>query len=276
MSGTSILDREVLAGLSRFGVRYVVERSIGYDNIDVAAARQLGLRVCNAVYDTTGVADYTVLLLMMCVRNMGETLRRMQRGDFRIGGLGGRALRELRVGIVGTGRIGAAVARTLHGFGCELMLYDRRPAQQLLKIGTYAELDALYQSCDALCLHMPWTRENTHLICDESIAKMREGMILVNTARGELVDSEALLRGLDSGKIAATGLDVYEGEKQVIRREGGAEIPGTLRRLMEHPHVIVTPHVAFFTEHVERDVIASSMQSLALFERGEHNPLELK
>ncbi|MEN2742839.1 NAD(P)-dependent oxidoreductase [Microbacterium sp. X-17] len=254
----------VLRELSRAGVAYVSTRSAGYDHIDVDFARSVGITVGNVAYSPDSVADYTLMLLLMLARDTRSVLRRADAHDFRLGAARGRDLRDLTVGVVGTGRIGTAVVARLRGFGSRVLTHDRGPAT-----GTeHVPLDDLLRESDAVTLHTPLTPETHHLLDRGRLARMKRGAFVVNTGRGALLDTAALADALESGALGGAALDVLEGEDGVFyadHRGSRLEFP-LLARLQRLPNVIVTPHTAFYTERALDDTVENTILTCLAFE----------
>ena len=254
----SPLDAALLAQIHERGVRFVATRSIGFNHIDIDAAHELGIRVCNTTYPPYGVAEFAVMLMLIALRKYKPAMWRQQVNDYSLAGLQGRELRSLTVGVMGTGRIGRAVIEYLSGFGCEILAYDPYPAADLERSGAvrYVGLDELYASCDLITLHMP-LMDATHRIIDgDAIAKMRDGVVLVNVSRGELMDVEALVEGIETEKIGALAMDVFAEEDGIyhVNRTHDILANRNMAYLRQFPNVVLTQHIAFFT-----DVDVSSM-----------------
>lgn len=275
----SILTNQVTApmidALKAQGVKMISTRTIGYDHIDYAHARQVGMGVSNVSYTPECVADYAIMLMLMSLRRMKRIMQRAAINDFTLKGIQGRLLGERTVGVIGTGRIGRAVIRNLQGFGCRVYAYDLYPNPQA---GVeYLPLDELFRRCDLITLHAPLTEENFHLIDRAAIEKMPEGVVIVNTARGGLIDSDALIDGLESGKIGACGLDVVEDEFQMYYydRRSDQLCNRRLSILRDMPNVVVTPHMAFYTDRSVSDMVQNSMLSCLYRARGEKDPWQV-
>ena len=250
VSHTSEVTAPMLRALKRAGVEHVATRSIGVDHIDAVAARELGIAVTNAAYAPDGVADFTLMLILMAVRHAAHAIGATTRRDLRLGGRRDAELRDLTVGVVGVGRIGAAVIERLRGFGCRILTHDPRDGARGSeeRVG----LAELLRASDVVTLHVPLTDATRHLIGREELAVMPPGAVLVNTARGGLVDTVALLGALESGRLGGAALDVVEGE------DAGDANPylGLLRAL---PNTIITPHTAYFTEAALRDTVEATL-----------------
>ena len=207
---TSQITRELMEEFARCGIRYLTTRTIGYDHIDMAAAKEFGIRVGNAPYGPNGVADYAVMLILMSIRNMKRILERTNIQDYTLQGIRGRELADLTVGVIGTGRIGRTVIRHLSGFGCRLLACDPFEKEETRRYASYVTQEELWKEADVITLHAPLTEDNFHLIGRDSLAKMKDGVVIVNTARGALIDSDALIEAVESGKVGAAALDVVE------------------------------------------------------------------
>lgn len=269
------INREMLEAMHEAGVRLLSTRTIGYDHIEIAAAKALGITVCNAGYDPDAVADYAVMLMLMALRNEKRILQRANLHDFSMPGLIGRQLRGCTVGIVGAGKIGARVMESIRGFGCKVLYWNRTPKSGLP--GTQVPFDVLCRESDILSLHLPLTEETHHLISREVIASMKPGAILVNTARGALVDSVALIDALESGHLGGAALDVVEGEAGLYHfNKMSDQIKNHfLSILKDMPNVIVTPHMAFYTREAVEQMARCSLEACRYFEAGGENPWKI-
>jgi D-specific alpha-keto acid dehydrogenase len=246
-------------------VKYLSTRSVGYNHIDVRRAKSLGMSVENVAYSPDSVADYTLMLMIMAVRGAKSTISRAQVHDYRLNDVGGKELRDMTVGVVGTGRIGAAVIERLWGFGCQVLAYDLCPQSG----AEYVPLDELLQRSDVVTLHTPLTAATHHLLDGRRIEQMRPGSFIINAGRGALLDTEALLPALERGHLGGAALDVLEGEEGIFysdHREHPVESP-LLSRLQQLPNVIITPHTAYYTEHALRDIVENTIINCVGFER---------
>lgn len=255
-----------LLALGEIGVQHVSTRSVGVDHIDVGYAAGVGITVGTVGYSPDSVADYTLMLILMALRDARSVLRRADVHDYRLGERRGRELRDLTVGVVGTGRIGTAVIDRLRGFGCRVLACDRRPSAA----AEHVPLDALVRRSDVVTLHTPLTPETHHLLDRRRIGSMRPGAIVVNTGRGPLVDTEALVSALERGALGGAALDVLEGEAGVFYADHRATPlhHDALLRLRRLPNVIVSPHIAYFTDHALRDTVANSIADCRNAARG--------
>lgn len=274
---TSKIDGPLLAAFQENGIEYLSTRTIGYDHIDLEAARACGIKVGNAPYGPAGVADYTVMLILMSIRKMGAILGRTALQDYTLAGLNGRELRDLTVGVIGTGRIGETVIRDLSGFGCRILAHDLYEKEEVKKYADYVPLDTIWKEADVITLHTPLTEENHHLIDRASISRMKDGVVIVNTARGALIDSDALIEALENGKIGAAGLDVVENEFGLYYYDHKSDILKNreLALLRSFPNVTVSHHMAFYTRNYVETVVRDSLMSCKYFMEGRENPWEV-
>jgi D-specific alpha-keto acid dehydrogenase len=251
------ITNPTLLALSRAGVEYISTRSIGYNHIDVNYAASVGISVGNVAYSPDSVADYTLMLMLMAVRNAKSLIRRADLHDYRLSDVRGKELRDLTIGVVGTGRIGAAVIDRLRGFGCRILACDNRPKTA----ADYVPLDDLLQLSDIVTLHTPLTSDTHHLLNRRRIEHMKRGAFIINTGRGALLDTEALLPALESGRLGGAALDVLEGEEGIFyadcRNKRIDSEP--LVRLQSLPNAIVSPHTAYYTDHALSDTVQHSI-----------------
>ena len=261
---TPVTNATLLA-LSRAGVRYVSTRSIGYNHIDVDYARRAGICVGNVAYSPDSVADYTLMLMLMAVRNAKWVMRRTDTHDYRLHDVRGKELRDLTVGVVGTGRIGSAVLDRLRGFSCQTLAYGTRHTAA----AHYVPLGELLERSDIVTLHTPLTAGTHHLLDGRRIEQMKHGAFVINTGRGPLLDTESLLWALESGRLGGAALDVLEGEEGIFYADRrNTPIENTpLLRLQQLPNVIISPHTAYYTEHALRDAVENTIINCLTFER---------
>lgn len=205
----SEVSASILLALKRAGVKYISTRSVGCNHIDTAAAKRMGITVGNVAYSPDSVADYTTMLMLMAIRNAKSMERSVEKHDFRLGNVRGKVLRDMTVGVLGTGQIGQAIMERLRGFGCHVLAFDRSQKVE----ANYVSLDALLQNSDIVTLHVPLISDTRHIIGREQIRRMKQGAFLINTGRGALVDTDALVQALESGKLGGAALDVLEGEE---------------------------------------------------------------
>jgi len=261
------VTNSTLLALSRAGVQYVSTRSVGYNHIDVAYAESVGVSVGNVAYSPDSVADYTMMLMLMAVRHAKSTIRRADAHDYRLGDVRGKELRDLVVGVIGTGRIGTAVMARLRGFGCRVLTHDKYPSTP----GGYVRLDDVLQLSDVVTLHTPLNAETHHLLDRERIAQMKPGAYIVNTARGSLIDTAALVHALEGGRLGGAALDVLEGEEEIFYTDcrNTPIASQLLQRLQALPNVLISPHTAYYTDHALSDTVENTLSNCINFEKGE-------
>lgn len=267
------VDSAVLEALAEGGTRLVALRCAGYNNVDLEAAEALDVAVVRVpAYSPEAVAEFTIGLILALDRNIPRAWNRVRENNFALDGLIGRNLSGRTAGVVGTGRIGALVARTLRlGFGCVVLASDLAPDPDLVAIGVrYAPIDALLREADLITLHCPLTPETRHLIDGERLAAARPGVMIVNTSRGALIDTAALIEGLKSGKVGSVALDVYEQEADLFFEDLSNEIiqDDVFQRLLTFPNVLITGHQAFLTEEALSAIAETTLASLAEAETG--------
>jgi D-specific alpha-keto acid dehydrogenase len=259
------ITNSTLLALSRAGVTYISTRSIGYNHVDVEYAESVGILVENVAYSPDSVADYTLMLMLMAVRHAKSIIRRADVHDYQLHDVRGKELRDLTIGVIGTGRIGAAVLDRLRGFGCRVLAYDTRPEAD----ADYVPLDELLRLSDIVTLHTPLTAETHHLLDRRRIEQLKHGAFIVNTGRGPLLETEALVLALESGRLGGAALDVVEGEEGIFYadcRDRPIESK-LLLRLQELPNVLVSPHTAYYTDHALSDAVENSLTNCLAFER---------
>ena len=266
------LGRATLEILAARGVRLIALRSAGFNNVDLAAAAALGLRVVRVpAYSPHAVAEHTVALILALNRKIHRAYQRVRDGNFSLDGLLGFDLSGRAVGVVGTGIIGTTVIGILSGFGMCVLASDPLPNERARELGArYVELPELFARSDIIALHCPLLPDTAHLIDRAAIGQMRRGVMLVNTSRGGLVDSPAVIAGLKSGRIGALGLDVYEEETELFSNDLSGQIiqDDVFSRLLTFPNVIVTAHQGYFTVDALRQIAETTLRNVADFEAG--------
>jgi D-lactate dehydrogenase len=267
------LDAPVLERLAQGGTRLIALRCAGYNNVDLKAAARLDLSVVRVpAYSPHAVAEFTIALLLALDRNIHRAWARVRENNFALDGLIGRNLHGRTVGVIGTGRIGALVARTLKlGFGCDVLASDVVEAPELLDIGVrYVPPADLLAQAEIVSLHCPLTPQTRHIIDDTAIARARDGLVIVNTSRGALIDTRALIAGLKSRKIGGVALDVYEQEADLFFEDLSSEIieDDEFQRLLTFPNVLVTGHQAFLTEEALASIAQTTLANISDFEAG--------
>ncbi len=260
------LNATVLERLAAGGTKFLALRCAGFNNVDLPTAQRLGISVVRVpAYSPHAVAEHTVALILALNRKIHRAYNRVREGNFALHGLMGFDLCGRTVGIIGTGKIGAIVARILSGFGCHVLAHDVVQNPDCLALGVrYVELHELWPDCDILSLHCPLTPGTKHLVNAETISRMRRGVMLINTSRGAVVDTAAAINGLKSGQIGYLGLDVYEEEADYFFEDLSNQVltDDLLARLLTFPNVLVTGHQAFFTEDALMQIATTTLQNL--------------
>jgi D-lactate dehydrogenase len=270
------VDGDVLAKLAAGKTRLVALRCAGFNNVDVEAARRLGIVVARVPgYSPYAVAEHTLALILTFERKIHRALNRVREGNFSLDGLLGTELHGSTVGIVGTGKIGATVARVLSGFGVTMLATDLNPNPECKALGVrYVPLEELLRASDVVTLHCPLTPETRHLLDARRIAMMRPNALVVNTSRGALIDTAAMVDALKAARLRGLAIDVYEEEDRLFFEDHSADIvqDDTFARLLTLPNVIVTGHQAFFTDQALRDIATTTLENITLFEQGSSLP----
>lgn len=265
------LDATVLKELAGQGVRLVALRCAGANNVDLPVAQDLGMKVVRVpAYSPYAVAEHAAGLILSLNRNLHRAYSRVRDGNFSLAGLIGFDLNGRTVGIVGTGQIGAVFAKIMSGFGCNLVGYDKVPSDRCRELGMkYVELPELFASSDIISLHCPLTPDTRHMINADTIAQMKKGVMMINTSRGAVIDTLALIAGLKNGHVGHVGLDVYEEEADVFFEDLSSEVipDDILSRLLTFPNVLITGHQAFFTEDALTCIAETTMQNISDIER---------
>lgn len=255
-----VLDRECLSILAGLGVQHVALRCAGFNQVDLAAAREFGLRVTRVpAYSPHAVAEHTIALLMTLNRKTHRAYQRVREFNFSLAGLVGFDLYGKTVGIIGTGKIGRCTAEIFRGFGCEVLAYDPMPQREWAQqhAVAYVTMDEVVRCADVLSLHLPLTPETYHLVNASTLEAIKTGAYLLNTSRGKLVETRALIQALKMGKLGGVGLDVYEEEEGVFFEDLSAEgLPADdeLSRLLTFPNVVITAHQGFLTREALAEI----------------------
>jgi len=263
------LDRGVLGQLNQRGVRLVALRCAGFNNVDLVAARDLGITVARVPsYSPEAIAEHTVALILTLNRKTHKAYARVREGNFSLDGLLGFDLKGRTVGIVGTGRIGICLAQIMKGFGCRVIGYDPRQDSRFVAAGaSFVSLPELLASADIVSLHCPLTPQTHHMINAETIAAMKPGVMIINTGRGALVETRALIRGLKTGHIGHVGLDVYEEESDLFFENLSDQIlqDDVFARLLTFPNVLITGHQAFLTAEALSAIAETTIGNISRF-----------
>jgi D-lactate dehydrogenase len=275
------VNADTVALLQQAGVRLIALRSAGFNHVDLAAAADAGLTVVRVPeYSPYAVAEHAVALMLALNRKTHRAYNRVREANFSLDGLVGFDLHGKTAGIVGTGRIGAALLRILHGFGCRLLAVDVRPDPALAtELGVrYVDLPHLWSAADIISLHVPLTPDTRHLIDARALAAMKSGVMLINTGRGALIDTQALVAALKSGHIGAAGLDVYEEEEAIFFRDLSDQVlqDDVLARLLTFPNTLITSHQGFLTREALANIADTTLASIEAFARGEPLAYEVR
>ncbi|OGX86768.1 hydroxyacid dehydrogenase [Hymenobacter lapidarius] len=270
----------VLERLYALGVRYLLVRAAGYDNVDLPAAHRLGLRVATVPhYSPYAIAEHALALMLALNRHLRQADAQLRRADFRLDHLVGFDLHGKTVGIIGCGTIGGTLAGLLHGFGCRLLGTDVQPNDELTqRYGLeYVPLDTLCALADVISIHAPLTPQTRYMLNERQLATMKRGVMLINTGRGALLDTQAALAALDSGQLGYLGLDVYEHEKGLFFNDHSQQPlqDALLVQLLAHPNVLVTGHQGFLTQEALTSIATTSLETLRCWLSGEAAPNEL-
>lgn len=276
----SILNKEILEKLPN--LKFIVTGSTGYDHIDIAFCKEKNISVSNVpAYGSQTVAEYTFALILNLSRKVYLAYNKLKSdGDFSVGPFGGFDLEGKNIGVIGTGKIGKNVIKIAKGFSMNVLAYDLYPDLEFAKQNNfeYKTLDELLSSSDVVTLHAPYTKENHHMLNQENLAKVKKGSYIINTARGELIDTKALINALVKEDVAGAGLDVLEGERdlknqnQILISEndtGEYKILLEDRALIDMKNVIVTPHIAFYTKEAEQRILDTVVSSIVGFIKNE-------
>lgn len=266
------LDRPVLEALKAQRVRLLALRSAGFNHVDLLAADELGLTVARVpAYSPHAVAEHTLALVLALNRRIHRAFNRVREGNFALDGLMGFDLHGKTVGVVGAGKIGALFAGMMQAMGCRVLLSDPQPAPEFDSLGEYVSLDKLYRQSKIISLHCPLTPDTHHLINAEALASMQPGVMLINTSRGPIVDTRAVIQALKSGHLGSLGLDVYEEEGDLFFADLSNEViqDDVFMRLLTFPNVLITGHQGFFTREALASIAETTLGNISAFESGQ-------
>jgi D-lactate dehydrogenase len=270
------LDEAALKVLATQGVRLIALRAAGFNNVDLKVAQALGLTVVRVpAYSPYAVAEHAVALVLSLNRKIYRAYNRVRDDNFALDGLMGFDLHGSTVGIVGTGRIGQCFAQIMHGFGCQLLGYDPYPNAHCQSLGmSYVELPTLLGAADIVSLHCPLVPENYHLINATTLAHLKPGAMLINTSRGALLNTVAVIDAIKAGTVGALGIDVYEREEGLFFQDLSNEIiqDDTFQLLQSFPNVIITAHQGFFTSNALKNIAETTLANIADFSQGQSCP----
>jgi D-lactate dehydrogenase len=269
----SDLSASVLDILQQNGIKLIALRCAGYNNVDFHAATQSGIRVVRVpAYSPYAVAEHALALIMTLNRKTHKAYSRTRDNNFNIEGLLGFDLKGKTIGVIGTGKIGQTFIKILSGFGAKILAYDPFPAKELetqLNFN-YVPLNQLYESCHIISLHCPLTSDTHHMINEDALQSMKNTVMLINTSRGGLIDTKALIEALKSKKVGSAGLDVYEEEEEYFFEDCSGDVldDDQLARLLSFHNVLITSHQAFFTEEALTNIAETTLQNISDFESG--------
>lgn len=266
------LGAAVLAKLAEFGVKAIALRCAGFNNLDLAALNSLPIRAARVpAYSPEAVAEHTVAMMMTLNRKLHKAYNRTKEDNFSLNGLLGFNIHNKTFGVIGTGQIGLATAKIIKGFGAKVIAYDPAPSAQSKHIGfDYVELDDLFANADIISLHCPLVAQTQHIINQAAIAKMKTGVMLINTSRGGLIDTSCVIEALKTGKIGHLALDVYEQESELFFEDHSCNIvqDDTFQRLLTFPNVLITGHQGFFTQEALAQIAITTMSNLECLANG--------
>lgn len=271
---TTITPAEMLDAMKENGIKVISTRTIGYEHIDLNHAKEIGMGICNVTYDPASVAEYTIMMILLGCRKMRYVMERAEVQDFTLNGKLARELIHSTVGVIGTGRIGSHVIKILKGFGAKILCYDIYPREDIKEMAEYVDLETLYKESDIITLHAPATEDNYHMLNKDAFEKMKDGVIIVNCARGHLINTGDMIDYLTNGKIGIAALDVLE-------REAGLYYNDLSGRVIDNPematlkkmqNVIFAPHMAFYTEEAVSNMVENSIKGIKAYLTGEDDP----
>jgi len=260
------LDEKLIEQLAQRNIRIIALRCAGFNNVDLGAAKHYGIKVCRVpAYSPQAVAEHATAMILTLNRKTHKAYNRVREQNFSLNGLLGFDLYNKTVGIIGTGNIGKAFCRIMLGFGCKVLAFDIIASKDLEAMGVkFLPLIELFQQADIVSLHCPLNEQTRHIINAETIKMMKPGVMLINTSRGGLIDTDAVIAGLKSGTIAYLGIDVYEQEEHIFFRDLSTSIieDDTIQRLMSFPNVLVTAHQAFFTKEALTQITITTLRNI--------------
>lgn len=269
---TDQLNQEVLARLEKYKVKLIALRSAGFNHVDLGVAKKLGVTVARVpAYSPYAVAEFAVGLILSLNRKIHRAYSRVREQNFSLEGLLGFDLHQCTVGIIGTGKIGSVFAKIMHGFGCKLLAVDPYPNEACRKLGVkYVDPETLYRESDIISLHCPLTKDTHHIINEKALEKMKRGVMLINTSRGGVIDTKAIIDALKTGKLGNLGIDVYEEEEHLFFHDLSSKIiqDDLFARLQTFPNVLITGHQAFFTKEALTNIAETTLNNITAFEKG--------
>ena len=273
----TVVERDVMQALVNQGIKHMSLRCIGYDCVDLESAKELGLEVSNISYDISSVAEYTVMLMMMSLRKYKYIHKQANVNDFSLPNKMGKSIQGSTIGVIGTGAIGSKVIKILSGYNCKVLAYDLYPRDDLKGYCEYVTLDELYKESDAITLHTPATKDNFHMINKETINKMKDGVVIINCARGALINTQDLIEAVKSRKVSNVALDAIEDEMGLYFNDLSHSdlVHDDLNALRSSDHIIVSPHMAWYTDGAVDDMVINSLTSIIKSYNHEENKYRL-
>ncbi|MEM1320850.1 MAG: 2-hydroxyacid dehydrogenase [Bacteroidota bacterium] len=267
------IDAETIEAMGRNGVQLIALRCAGFNNVDLQAAERQQIKVVRVpAYSPEAVAEHSIALILTLNRKTHKAYNRIREGNFSLHKLIGFNLHQKTVGVIGTGKIGAAFCRILKGFGCRIIAYDKFESNELLGMGVqYRPLNTVFEQSDILSLHCPLTEDTKYIVNESSIGRMKKGVMIINTSRGALIKTEDVIEGLISQKIGYLGIDVYEQEENLFFKDLSESIiqDEFILRLNSFPNVLITSHQAFFTREAMAEITTTTLENINAFHRGE-------
>ncbi len=271
---------DVIEKLAENGIKLIVLRCAGFNNVDLEAAEKNGVKIFRVPsYSPDSVAEHALALIMTLNRKTHKAYNRIREGNFSLDRLKGFDLKGKTVGVIGTGKIGAIFARIMLGIGCNVIAYDKYPSEELKKTGVnYVELDDLLAQSNVISLHCPLTEATKHIINKKTLANMKDGVMLINTSRGALIEALDAIEALKAGKLGYLGIDVYEQEEQLFFEDLSESIiqDDLIMRLISFPNVLITSHQGFFTEEALQQIAITTLKNIYDFSHGIENTNEVK
>ncbi|WP_020529316.1 2-hydroxyacid dehydrogenase [Flexithrix dorotheae] len=275
-----VINRPVIEKLASQNVKLIALRCAGFNNVDLKAAAEFNIKVVRVpAYSPYAVAEHTLAMILTLNRKTHRAFNRVRESNFSLNGLMGFDLKGKTVGVIGTGKIGQIFCKIMKGLNCHVVAYDPFPNEEMQKAGIkYHSLEELFRQADIVSLQCPLTEETRHLINSESINRMKDGVMLINTSRGGLIDTEALIKGLKSKKIGYLGIDVYEQEENIFFNDLSGQIiqDDLIMRLITFPNVLITSHQAFFTEDAMKNIAETTVMNINQFLKGDKLENEVK
>lgn len=266
------MDEELIAKVADLGIEVIALRSAGFNHVDLEACKKHGVTVYRVpAYSPEAVAEHTVALILTLNRKTHKAYNRVRENNYSLEGLTGFNLHHKTVGVIGTGTIGTAFCRIIKGFGCNILAFDPNENEKVKEMGgRYVDFDELIKSSDIISLHCPLIPQTRHMIDRDSIDKMKDGVMLINTSRGALIDTPAVIDGLKQKKVSFLGIDVYEQEDNLFFKDLSSEViqDDDIARLMTFPNVLITGHQAFLTEEALQQITETTIQNLSDHEQG--------